>query len=82
MVHEDLHRVVQEELHRASEVAVAVIRSTMRSTSEAFERFNEAVERLTTVAEESVSTMGNATVKAATGKAVPKPAPKRASARK
>lgn len=65
-----------------SEVAVAAIRSTMRSTSEAFERFNEAVERLTTVAEESVSTMGNATVKAATGKAVPKPASKRASARK
>ena len=61
-----------------SEVAVAAIRSTMHSTSEAFERFNEAVERLTTVAEESVSTMGNATVKAATGET----APKRAAGRK
>ncbi len=56
-----------------SEVAVAAIRSTMRSTSEAFERFNDAVERLTSVAEESVSTMGNATVKAATGKGPSQP---------
>ena len=51
-----------------SEVAVAAIRSTMRSTSEAFERFNAAVERFTEVAEESVSSMGNATVTATTGK--------------
>ena len=55
-----------------SEVAVAVIRSTMHSTAEAFERFNEAVTRFTEVSEESVSTMGNATVKVATGKATPK----------
>lgn len=55
-----------------SEIAVAAIRSTMNSANEAFERFNAAVERFTEVAEDSVSTMGNATVKAATGKAAPK----------
>ena len=52
-----------------SEVAVAAIRSTMRSANEAFGRFNEAVTRFTEVSEDSVSMMGNATVKAATGKA-------------
>lgn len=57
-----------------SEVAVAAIRSTMRSANEAFERFNSAVMRFTEVTEDSVSTMGNATVKAATGKATKKPA--------
>ena len=55
-----------------SEVAVAAIRSTMKSAHEAFERFNDAVMRFTEVAEESVSTMGNATVSAATGKTVSK----------
>lgn len=57
-----------------SEVAVAAIRSTMRSANEAFERFNNAVMRFTEVTEDSVSTMGNATVKAATGQAAKKPA--------
>lgn len=61
-----------------SEVAVAAIRSTMNSTSEAFDRFNNAVVQFTEVAEDSVSTMGNATVSAATGKrAAPKRAPRR-----
>jgi phasin family protein len=55
-----------------SEVAVAAIRSTMQSANEAFDRFNDAVVRFTEVTEDSVSTMGNATVSAATGKAVPK----------
>jgi len=55
-----------------SEVAVAAIRSTMNSAHEAFERFNDAVMRFTEVTEDSVSTMGNATVAAATGKALPK----------
>lgn len=57
-----------------SEVAVAAIRSTMRSAHDAFERFNEAVVRYTEVAEDSVSTLGNATVKAATGKTTAKKA--------
>ncbi len=52
-----------------SQVAVAAIRSTMNSANEAFERFNDAVLRFTEVTEDSVSTMGNATVSAATGKA-------------
>lgn len=52
-----------------SEVAVAAIRATMQSANEAFDRFNEAVMRFTEVTEDSVSTMGNATVSAATGKA-------------
>ena len=51
-----------------SEVALAAIRSTMRSANEAFGRFNEAMTRFTEVSEDSVSTIGNATVKAATGK--------------
>lgn len=51
-----------------SEVAVAAIHSAMRSANEAFGRFNEAVLRFTEVSEDSVSTMGNATVKAVTGK--------------
>ena len=55
-----------------SDVAVAAIRSTMRSANEAFDLFNNAVVRFTEVAEESVSTMGNATVKVATGKTAPK----------
>jgi phasin family protein len=55
-----------------SEVAVAAIRSTMKSANEAFDRFNDAVMRFTEVTEDSVSTMGNATVSAATGKAAPK----------
>lgn len=61
-----------------SEVTTAAIRSTMRSANEAFERFNDAVMRFTEVSEDSVSTMGNATVSAATGKAVRK----RSAARK
>lgn len=61
-----------------SEVAVTAIRSTMASANDAFGRFNEAVVRFTEVAEDSVSTMGNATVKAATGK----PTPKRPTRRK
>lgn len=65
-----------------SEVAVAAIRSTMRSTSEAFERFNAAVERFTEVAEESVSTMANATVTATTGQRTPKVPPKVPARRK
>ncbi len=55
-----------------SEVATAAIRSTMRSANEAFERFNDAVMRFTEVSEDSVSTMANATVRAATGKPVKK----------
>ena len=51
-----------------SEDAVAAIRSTMRSASDAFEQFNDAVVRFTEVAEDSVSTLGNATVKVAAGK--------------
>lgn len=53
-------------------VSVAVIRSTMQSANDAFARFNQAVSRLTEVAEESVSTVGNVAVSAATGKALPK----------
>lgn len=55
-----------------SEVAVAAIRSTMRSANEAFDRFNDAVMRFTEVTEDSVATMSHATVKAATGKAAAK----------
>lgn len=60
-----------------SEVAVAAIRSTMKSANEAFDRFNDAVMRFTEVTEDSVSTMGNATVSAATGKASAKRATRR-----
>ena len=56
-----------------SNIAVAAIRSTMHSANQAFESFNEAVEKFTQVAEDSVSTMGNATVSVATGKSAPKP---------
>jgi hypothetical protein len=59
-----------------SEVATAAIRSTMRSANEAFERFNDAVMRFTEVSEDSVSTMANATVRAATGKPVRKRSPR------
>ena len=52
-----------------SEVAVAA----MRSANEAFGQFNEAVARFTEVSEDSVSTIGNATVKAVTGKPTLKP---------
>lgn len=59
-----------------SDVATAAIRSTMKSANEAFERFNEAVMRFTEVSEDSVSTMGNATISAATGKPVRKQTPR------
>lgn len=59
-----------------SEVATAAIRSTMKSANEAFERFNDAVMRFTEVSEDSVSTMGNATVSVATGKPVRKSTPR------
>lgn len=71
-----MSELAKQVMHTApvgSEVSVALIRSTMRSASEAFERFNEAVGRFAEVAEESVSTVGNATVSVATGKKVPKP---------
>lgn len=55
-----------------SEVATTAIRSTMKTASEAFARFNDAVMRFTEVSEDSVSTMANATVSAATGQSVKK----------
>lgn len=51
-----------------SSVSVAMIRSTMKSASDAFSRFNQAVVQLTEVAEKNVSTVSNATLKATTGK--------------
>ena len=68
----ELANLISRSTPTGSEVAVAAIRSTMNSTREAFQEFHHAVEKFTEVTEDSVSTMGNATVQAATGQATPK----------
>jgi len=84
----ELANLIARSTPTGSEVAVAAIRSTMQSTRDAFQEFHHAVEKFTEVTEDSVSTMGNATVKAATAKETPvkavprKAAPKKAAPRK
>lgn len=74
----ELANLIARSTPTGSEVAVAAIRSTMQSTRDAFQEFHHAVEKFTEVAEDSVSTIGNATVKAATAKATPvKAAPRK-----
>ena len=51
-----------------SEVAVAALKTAMDSANKAFARFNSTMATVSEMTEESVSTVGNATVKAATGK--------------
>lgn len=68
----ELANLIARSTPTGSEVAVAAIRSTMQSTRDAFQEFHHAVEKFTEVTEDSVSTMGNATVQAATGQPKPK----------